>query len=75
MFLKRDDLHLSRIMFQQDLYRQNGDIDETSDTMKDANDTLSKGLRHFFFHLSNLIFSMNFRSSIKTSTKFTYLRI
>ncbi|UJR15290.1 hypothetical protein I4U23_002243 [Adineta vaga] len=43
---ERDDLHLSRIMFQQDLYRHNGDIDEisikTTDTMKDANETFSK---------------------------------
>ncbi|CAF3094377.1 unnamed protein product [Rotaria sp. Silwood2] len=41
---ERNDLRLSRIMFQQDLYKQN--IDETfmqtSDTMKDANETLSK---------------------------------
>ncbi|CAF1606036.1 unnamed protein product [Rotaria magnacalcarata] len=41
---ERDDLHLSRIMFQQDLYKQNVDdgFMKTSDTMKDANDTLSK---------------------------------
>ncbi len=49
--MKRDDLHLSRIMLQQDLYRQNDDVEETfmraSDTMKDANDTLSRGIRRF----------------------------
>ncbi|CAF3743149.1 unnamed protein product [Rotaria sp. Silwood1] len=41
---ERDDLHLSRIMFQQDLYKQNFDemFIRASDTMKDANDTLSK---------------------------------
>ncbi|CAF1548133.1 unnamed protein product, partial [Adineta steineri] len=43
---ERDDLHLSRIMFQQDLYRHHSDAEETSmktsDTMKDANETLSK---------------------------------
>ncbi|CAF0982923.1 unnamed protein product [Adineta ricciae] len=43
---ERDDLHLSRIMLQQDLYRHNSDIDEvstkTSDTLKDANETLAK---------------------------------
>ncbi|CAF3725298.1 unnamed protein product [Rotaria sp. Silwood1] len=50
---ERDDLHLSRIIFQQDLYnQQRKSSDEqmnsneymmvTSDTMKDANETLSK---------------------------------
>ncbi len=57
--MKRDDLHLSRIMLQQDLYRQNDDVEETfmraSDTMKDANDTLSRGLRRFL-NSSNFIF-------------------
>ncbi|CAF1011016.1 unnamed protein product [Rotaria sordida] len=41
---ERDDLHLSRIMIQQDLYKPNVDetLMRTSNTMKDANDTLSK---------------------------------
>jgi hypothetical protein len=71
---KRDDLHLSRIMLQQDLYSQhrhnedgkmniqflnfhrsflvqinsNEQMMATSDTMKDANDTLSKSLIFIF---------------------------
>ncbi len=57
--MKRDDLHLSRIMLQQDLYRQNGDVEETlmraSDTMKDANDTLPRGIKRFLNSL-NFIF-------------------
>ncbi|CAF4267417.1 unnamed protein product [Rotaria socialis] len=44
---QRDDLHLSRIMLQKDLYNQHRQsVDDqmlaTSDTMRDANETLSK---------------------------------
>jgi hypothetical protein len=46
-------------MLQQDLYRQNGDVEETlmraSDTMKDANDTLPRGIKRFLNSL-NFIF-------------------
>lgn len=42
-------------MIKQDLYRQNGDADDTfartSDTANDANATLSRGLRRFSLHL------------------------
>ncbi|CAF0769438.1 unnamed protein product [Rotaria sordida] len=51
---ERDDLHLSRIMFQQDLYNQqrrssdNEQMMITSDTMQDVNDTLSKNTEEKF---------------------------
>ena len=67
--LKRDDLHLSRIMLQQDLYNQqqysdnglvhsysNEQLMATSDTMKDANETLSKSfIVDFSFSLKRII--------------------